>query len=208
MKTIFNVSLIFISLWFLMAGSANADGQPDIGVPTSAWQGKTILPRNENTEELVLTANDSAKSEAARAQAIFSLFAYQLHSGLTGNGLQLHPGVTSKIAHAIFKDTAWLRNSNIRPIRVLAGLIPVNWPRGDTIFSVNLFSDAIGEQWSPWSIYLHFSGELQDGDALAFFSDTNPYQNTNLVEFALCFPDGRIERFSKDGILVFPAHDR
>lgn len=189
------VSVICLSIWFLMLGSTNASGQTDFRPPASAWHGKTILPQNENIEALRVSANDSTKSQAGRSLAIFSLFAYQLH-----------PPATSEIAYAAFNDTAWLRNSFIQPIHILAGMIPVAWSAGDSVFSIALFPETANKDWSPWTIYLHFSGRLQDGDAVKFFSNSNSFINSNLVEFALCFPDGRIERFAEEGIMVIPAH--
>jgi len=156
----------------------------------------TILPQGESVASLTSRANDSSNSQEIRARAVFTLFARHIQ-----------PGSSVSEVHRVLTDTAWLKESDLQGLRILAGWVPVEFTTEDTIFGIALFPMSSASGWSPWVIYLRLSGHIQDEEALKFLRGAPGMEKTKLLEFALCFPSppnqtGRIEMYSPKGLRV------
>ncbi|MBC8877247.1 MAG: hypothetical protein H8E44_48075 [Planctomycetes bacterium] len=109
-----------------------------------------------------------------------------------------------QVVAATLKDTSWLGEINLYGVHSLHGKVPVEWAETDTVFCLHLFPDESGR--SDWVIYLRLSGKSgrPKEEALAFLKgEPDVPDNPKLVEYAICFPDGRIERYSKQGLAVY-----
>jgi len=155
--------------------------------PTDAnyWKRHSVLPKGESVAILDARANDQSKSQAERARAVFTLLARHIKVGASANKV-----------HRIFVNTAWLQECRYDCIRILNGWMPIVWPEGTTAYELALFPLQKDSEWGQWHIYFSLSGDLKDEDGLSFLRGEQLPGNPKLYEFALCFPDGRIERYS------------
>ena len=156
----------------------------------------TILPQGESVAFLTSLANDPSNSQEVRARAVFTLF-----------GRHIQPGSSASEVHDVLTDTAWLKENNLKGVRILGGWVPVEFTAEDTIFSIALFPADSAGGWSPWVIYLRLSGHIQDEEALKFLRGAPGIGRIKLLEFALCFPSppnqtGRIEMYTPKGLRI------
>jgi hypothetical protein len=127
-------------------------------------------------------ARDPALDRAARCGAVFALFEHHLS-----------PGVTGADAATVITDRSWISVDS--PVEVLGGEVPVDFNFDDSVFVVHCHAaphpDLDGRLWSDWVIYGRIAGKRVK--TLSQFLATP--SDAVLVEYALCYPDGRIERF-------------
>jgi hypothetical protein len=161
------------------------------------WDGVSRLKCEAAPADLNRAANDVSVSREKRAEAIFSLFANHVKP----------PQGAAAVAR-VLKGEKWLNEAKLRGVYLLGGVIPVEWTSEDTVFCLLLFPDKEG--WSDWVVYFRLSGGSgrTEDEAHAFLRGDKDLKGTpKLVEFALCFPEGknqsrRIERFAEQGISV------
>jgi hypothetical protein len=142
--------------------------------------------RNEILELRRVADYGSAGGEA-RSKAVFSLFAKYLQ-----------PPRGKAAVRQVLGDAPWVRSAAIRAITSIAGWIPVS-PM-DSVFDLTLFGG-----FNRWGIYLRMTGMNGETEsAQAFLQGRVGLQVApQLVEFALCYPDGRIERYYEGGMCAF-----
>jgi hypothetical protein len=183
--------------------------QPDIVEPTTtntiaptsvassdtmSWDSHASLKSSATIPALNVLANNDTTDRAERARAVFTLFANYVK-----------PGDAPAKVHGILTDARWLEHANLYGVYALDGWIPVETSFEDTVFCLHLFADEKG--WSNWVIYFRLTGSphWQKEDALAFLRGKSVSGSPKIVEFALCFPGRRIERFSARGIYVYDS---
>jgi hypothetical protein len=138
-----------------------------------------VLALNQRTADTSLPRN-------ARCAAVFELFDKHLAAG-----------VTASIAGAIITERAWMVVD--QPVVVLAGKIPVELTSSDSTFVVHCCAEPTArlnnQLWSDWVIYGRLSGRTATtlGEFLAATTDVR------LIEYALSYPDGRVERYTPTG---------
>lgn len=174
------------------ASEVATDETSDDGDFALKWNGVSRLPIGATVKELNQIANDRSADRKRRADAIFTLFAYHLR-----------PSSGRQVA-ATLKDVSWLGEVNLYGVYLLHGKVPVEWAETDTVFCLHLFPDESGR--SDWVMYLRLGGKSgrSKEEALAFLKgEPDVRDNPKLVEYAICFPDGRIERYSELGLAVY-----
>jgi hypothetical protein len=148
---------------------------------------------NADAEALVRSANDSNKERRSRCGAVFRLFAYYVRSGFSSSDIGKFLG-----------DAQWLQGDNIHNAGALGGAAPFFSRGGESEFLIILFPNEKG--WSEWRIYFtlsHPPSRLLDMDgARAFLRGALPDRQVRLQEFALCYPFGKTERFTKHRVGV------
>jgi len=150
---------------------------------------------NSNTPAKQLTRilmDDSAPRED-RCRAIFELFTNHVRIGSRA----------SEFAR-VFPDSRWLDNTEIDRFQIIISPWAMQ-SAGGTTFSFEVLAE---DDDSPyWIIHFILSDDfLTSADAKAFLQGRQPgMNNPQLVEFCLCFPDGREETFGTYGVCVFPA---
>ena len=153
--------------------------------------GQTSLSNEASLADLNARAMNTHSSDSDRARAVFTLFA-----------LHISPGSSSETVRSVLGNSSWLRKAQIRLIDHVAGLLPVAMNDQDTVFALSLFPNEESAHPASWVIYFRLTGKLNTGEALLFFTGPTKFKRTELAEFALCFPNGRIEGFSKFGLHV------
>ena len=132
-------------------------------------------------------AADGSLGRADRCGAIFELF-----------DKHLAPGVTSTAAQVVFTDRTWLAASVDERVQVLGGWIPVELNQNDATFVIRCLAtpraDLGGLKWSDWVIYGRIAGTT-----VTTFTPFLAAPSATLVEFALSYPDGRIEMYKPTG---------
>jgi hypothetical protein len=140
-------------------------------------------------EKLRQVADDTTADRMKRVEAIFSLFT---------NHLQ--PPKDATAVRGVLGQANWLKDAKLDAIHTLGGKIPLQWRQGDSVFVLYLFPDRDGD--SDEGIYFELSGGAgrTADEGLAFLRGGKGLKgNPKLVEFALCFGDGRFERFGDRG---------
>ena len=158
---------------------------------------------SQNTEAIAAlnaTANDEAADPDQRCRAVFSLFQQFIK-----------PGSTPSEIHEVLTDTRWLAQTNIYGIYTLLGWIPVEcqWDK-ETPFVVHVLPQIKPSTGRPpnlgYCIYFTFAGGDSRSEESVFAiltgRDTSDSKAV-LREFALCYPDGTIERVTKSGTHKF-----
>jgi hypothetical protein len=157
----------------------------------------SLSASKSSAADLRKAAEDPRADRAARAAAVFALFANHLK-----------PPCGAAAADEAMAGAKWLDDANVQHVVVLAGLVPVEFGGGGTVYSLHLFPlDEDGG--SDWVIYLRLSGSHQFGDLRAFLRGGKGLQGKpELVQFALCYPArsegtyGLIEQFGPKGLTV------
>jgi hypothetical protein len=146
--------------------------------------------------DLRKVADDRRADRAARAAAVFSLFANHLR-----------PPRGAAAAGEVLGDAKWLDDAKFHRVLVVAGLVPVEFPGKGPVYCLYVFPMEDG--WSDWVIYLRLSGDWKEDDLRAFLRGGKGLKGEpELVEFALCYPDrpgdldGWVERFDLSGLRV------
>jgi hypothetical protein len=139
-------------------------------------------------------ANDSTRTAGERSQAVFRLFRGFIKPG---SSVQDIPGVLT--------EPSWLERTRIHGAYVVTGWLPVDWDHfKDTAFVLHLFPE--GDKPSAWHIYFTLSGASQrpERSAMEILRGQRLWDtNTRLAEFALCYPDGLIEKVTAEGIHAY-----
>jgi RNA polymerase sigma factor (sigma-70 family) len=155
-----------------------------------------LMERHETPpEKLRQLADDTTADRKKRVEAVFSLFANHLR-----------PPKDAAAVHEILGEANWLKDAKLYAIHALGGQIPLEWRQGDSVFVLHLFADRDGH--SDQVIYFELSGGTgrTAEEGLAFLRGGKGLKgDPKLVEFTLCFGDGRFERFSDKGTLVAPG---
>lgn len=156
------------------------------------------------SEFTILSLNAKANNPAAgpdeRCLSIFALFRDFIK-----------PGCTPQEIHGVLTDTRWLELTNILGIYVLAGWIPVDFKGGrETPFVVSVLPAIKPSTGRPPNLGYHIYFTLTGGasrpakSAYGILTGEHAWDtNTQLVEFALCYPDGTIECVTKSGTRRF-----
>ncbi len=128
-------------------------------------------------------AADGKLDRATRCAAVFELFENHLA-----------PGMTGAMARGAITDPTWLTGSDEEQITVLGGEIPVELTPGDSTFIVRCLAtprpDLNNLRWSEWNIYGRISGT-----SAHTFGAFLRASDVKLIEYALVFPDGRINHY-------------
>ena len=136
---------------------------------------------------LTLRASDKTLSRAQRCDALFQAFEGSFA-----------PGVTGAYAKDHLPYRGWLDESVDEPIEVLGGKLPVELNPQDSTFILRCLAAPtpnVNGPWSDWNIY----GRLSGRTARTFRAFLDAGDAVQLVEYALVFPDGRIERYGPQG---------
>lgn len=146
--------------------------------------------------ELNKRANNNRLSRKPRCEAVFTLFASHVA-----------PGSGADRMSKVFVDPTWLEKSDLVAVQFLAGWVPVELGGDRELFELHVLP--IMPACPDWLIYFTLSGQFHDArEAAAFLKgDAGVDPDLKLLEFALCFPDGRIERFSKEGVVLYDLSD-
>jgi hypothetical protein len=187
--------LLGVGLPLLLAGCAHdRERWDDSSIAQSMSGGESVATLNA-------VANDPAKNQEDRARAIFVLFARFVR-----------PGCSSAEIHRVLTNVSWLRDADVYAVRYFAGWGPIMGSLDDTIFEVRPFPGAFDLRPSQWCVAFSLSGDLREGDAMAFLKgDPSVASPIRMREFALCYPAslapgrsmGRFEVFSTRGIHVY-----
>jgi hypothetical protein len=125
-------------------------------------------------------------TRADRCGAVFELF-----------DKHIKPGARAPDVAATLTDRTWITVD--LPVDVLGGWVPVEMTQGDQVFVVHCVAapnPRINNQlWSDWVIY----GRIATTRAHDFKSFLAGPADLVLVEFALSYPDGRIEQYRASG---------
>jgi len=140
----------------------------------------TTSSSNVEASSLRSIANGSAR-DSDRILAIFALFSKYVTVGATA----------SQVRESL-NYSPWLEISQVRLIDVLRGWVPVELNESDSVFSIQPFH-------SKYTIYIRLSGKLKELELCAFFSGSIQMSQIHIEEFALCYPDSRIEHYSHSG---------
>jgi hypothetical protein len=108
----------------------------------------------------------------------------------------VRPGARAREVAAVLTDRSWITID--RPIDVIAGWVPVELNHADQVFvayCVATMHPGLGQLWSDWVIYGRIATRSRVG-LTAFLAGVD---DQVLVEFALAYPDGRIEQYQPTG---------
>ena len=141
-------------------------------------------------------ANNLAADPDERCRAIFSLFQDFIKPDSVPHDIQ-----------AVLTDTRWLDRTNLIGIYVLAGSIPVDLDSLDvTPFVISVLPAVKPPKGRPpnlgYQIYFTLAGEYCRSEKSAFAIITGKQtwdEKAVLKQFALCYPDGTIERVTRLG---------
>jgi hypothetical protein len=172
--------------------AASAQSAP-FNAPTNQLETQSIASLNA-------IANDNSADPDQRCLAIFSLFQQFVKSASTPSDIS-----------AALTDTRWLEKTNIHGFYVLSGWIPVNTDFGtDMPFVVAVLPSVKPSTGRPpnlgYHIYFTLAGRASRSEESAFAiltGQANWDTKALLQEFALCYPDGTIERTTKSGSRKF-----
>lgn len=160
---------------------------------------RASIQHTESVAALNATANDAAAAPDQRCRAVFSLFQHYIK-----------PGSTPSEIHEVLTDTRWLVRTNIHGFYTLLGWIPVECKFGDTAFVVSVLPQIKPSTGRPpnlgYCIYFTLAGGDSRSEESAFAILTGRQSSDSkaiLREFALCYPDGMIERITKSGSRKF-----
>jgi hypothetical protein len=140
-------------------------------------------------ERFIRVANDPTAKSSDRAAAVFSLFKEYVK-----------PGDGLRQVRRVLRDPAWVGEAKLCYFALLGGWIPVDMNGEDRTYSLHLFADSEGH--SEWLIYYQLAGKSDWGqwqeDGFAFLRGKAGSKGESWIkEFALCYPDGRIEVFKQ-----------
>ena len=161
---------------------------------------RTKTPNAGKIASLNAIANDIAADPDERCSSVFSLFQQFIKAGSTPHEI-----------HAVLTDTTWLEQTNVHGIYLLSGWIPVESEFGrDTPFVVFVLPAIKPSTGRPpnigYHIYFTLAGGGSRSEESAFTILTGQQEwdtKATLKEFALCYPDGTIERVTKSGTRKF-----
>jgi hypothetical protein len=126
----------------------------------------------------VSVAAAKPKTQAERCTDAFSTFEHGVAAGTT----------SAQVGKA-FGDLAWLKASSEDKVEVLGGWIPVGLNDHDSTFVVRCTKDLV--------LYGRVSG--RSARLLSEFLALPASSKETLIEFALVYPDGRIEVYGPKG---------
>lgn len=131
-------------------------------------------------------AADATLGRPERCAAVFELFDKHIPAG-----------TPAPAAAAVLTDRSWITVDD--PVKVLGGWVPVEINQVDSVFVVHCVAarraDLNNQLWSDWVIYGRISGT--NVESLKPFLATGP--DVRLIEYALVYPDGRIEQYRPQG---------
>lgn len=162
----------------LLSGCHQSHVESSVTQPSAAAEG---LPG----DKLNRVACDPKANRAERAAAVFALFKGHIKPG-------------DDLAHVrrVLQSAGWAKEAKLYYFAILGGWIPVDMNFEDRTYSLHLFADNEGH--SEWVVYFQLAGKSEWGkqneDGLAFLQGKAGSSGpSRLKEFALCYPDGRIE---------------
>lgn len=144
------------------------------------------------------TANDPDMPRDTRCRGAFSLF-----------DSRVSVGMACREVHDALLWPIWIEDTEIVPIYILAGLLPVEMTANGTVFRLSLF-DPLGEEEVKWLVFLRLdAGAVLDAEDMQHFLAGEVEDSTvTLGEFALCFPgppanqESWIQRYTAKGMEI------
>ncbi len=128
----------------------------------------------QTVDQLNRVLQSENASRAAKFDAIFELFADYVR-----------PNAYNDFS-AVLLDHTWIGAANIDVVRVVAGVIPVEWnPNTETLYYIALFPNKAGG--SDHGIYLAVRrAQLEQQDLIRLLSGQHTANRAEIGEFALC----------------------
>jgi hypothetical protein len=168
-----------------------ACGSPTPSTSPSPIENKAPAAVDPTVAQLNQRAGTSGLSRDDRCKAVFELF--DKHQ---------KPGVTPDQARAVLTERAWIVVDD--PVTALGGWIPVDLSFEDSTFVVHCYAEPTPRVnnmlWSDWVIYGRIQGRTAS-NLREFLASTDKLQ---LVEYALVYPDSRIEQYTPAGRNTMP----
>ena len=156
------------------------------------WKRHYVVPIEMSARDLNDEASDPATDRNSRCQDVFYLFA-----------AYVRPGCSSRQVGDVMQGAKSLEEARVVPVGGLGGWVPVFAGRNEEMFAMSLFPDKTG--WSDWNIYFvlsrseHGTREEWLRKGIDFLKGSMAYKRIRLREFALCYPQCKIERFTTRG---------
>ncbi len=176
------------SLVVLVVSCGNGTSAPPNQAAAPPIAPTTMTTPTTSPEILALNrrAADGTLDRNGRCAAVFELFDKHLAAG-----------ATAATARGVLVERGWIVVDE--PVTVLGGWIPVDLNFDDSTFVVHCYAEptpAVNNQlWSDWVIYGRIAGKR----ATRLREFLTAPDDTKLVEFALVYPDGRIEQYAPKG---------
>lgn len=144
----------------------------------------------------VHSANDPGMPRDTRCRGVFSLFDARVRTGMT----------SAEVCDALL-EPVWVAETEVVPIYVLAGLLPVEMTFDGTVFRLSLF-DPLGQETVKWYVFLRLDGDssMDEEDMRRFLAGELDDSRAVLGEYALCFPgppanrESWIQRYTPEGM--------
>lgn len=144
----------------------------------------------QTVDQLNRVLQSENASRAAKCDAVFQLFADYVR-----------PNADNDFS-AVFLDHTWIGVSRIDVVRVVGGLIPIEWnPNTETLYYIALFPSKT--DWSDHGIYLTLRrAQLEQQNLIRLLNGQQTENGAEVGEFALC-------RLSQEAdCLSFPPRTR
>jgi hypothetical protein len=131
-------------------------------------------------------AGDTSLDRDARCAAVFELFDRYVPAGATAAAVA-----------SIITAREWIVVDD--PIHEIGGKVPIDIDGDDSMFVVHCLAtpnpQTENRLWSPWVIY----GRASHPRVQTLRSFLAAGADVTLLEYALVYPDGRIEQYRRDG---------
>lgn len=145
--------------------------------------------KNHKIASLNAVANDVTADPETRCHAIFRLFEDFVK-----------PGCTLAELRMVLADTRWLQKTNLQTITALGGAIPVEFGPGPVFIASG---PLVGTKRHAryYDVYFRLSEDAPDSvdGCLAMLKNNGEHDKVQLVEFALCYPEGYNDVFTVNG---------
>ena len=171
-------------------GSGAQPAQPAPPAPATPPAPAAAAPAPRGVPAVVAAINkviaDPTLDRNTRCGSVFGLFDQFLAAG-----------VSAPAAAAVLTDRSWIVVDD--RVEVIGGKIPVDLVEGDSTFVVHCLAtpnpQLNNRLWSDWVIYGRIHGTT--ARTLRPFLAAGP--EVTLIEYALVYPDGRIEQYRPAG---------
>jgi hypothetical protein len=185
-----------LPLWLWWPALRNSGSSTEKGDLASALPRNSIsrLKSKAPLKQLRHLADDPSVPPEKRAKAIFTMFARFLR-----------PPQTAASLHRILGKAKWLKKATVYRVWTIRALVPIEMTLESTVFMILPFPKP--KAASDWVLYMRLSGgeERSAKEARAFLQGCKRLKGKpRLDEFALSFPDGRVERFTLKGLIIYP----
>ncbi len=159
---------------------------PPVLAPAGAPGPVAVASTNPDVIARNHRAADTSLDRDARCAAVFELF-----------DRYVKPGATAPAVASVITARDWIVVDN--PITAIGGMVPIEVNFDDSMFVVHCLATPNPQinnvLWSPWVIYGRASGTT--APSLRPFLAGGA--SLTLIEYALVYPDGRIEQYRAAG---------